>query len=178
MEKIKYLELLAPAQNKECAIAAINYGADSIYMGANLYGARKNAGNSLSDIEDVINYAHKFNVKIYITLNTILDDNELKGAVELINKLHKIHADGVIIQDFGILNEAYMGNLPDIKLVASTQCDIRTLDKVKFFENIGIKRVILARELSLKQIKEISDSTDIEIETFIHGALHIRGNVT
>ena len=171
MEKIKYLELLAPAQNKECAIAAINYGADSIYMGANLYGARKNAGNSLSDIEDVINYAHKFNVKIYITLNTILDVNELKGAVELINKLHKIHADGVIIQDFGILNEAYMGNLPDIKLVASTQCDIRTLDKVKFFENIGIKRVILARELSLKQIKEISDSTDIEIETFIHGAL-------
>lgn len=167
----KHLELLAPAQNKECALAAINYGADSIYMGANLYGARKNAGNSLSDIEDVINYAHKFNVKVYITLNTILNDDELKGAIELIKNLHKLHADGIIIQDFGILNEAYRGNLPNIKLIASTQCDIRTLDKVKFFENIGIKRVILARELSLKQIKEISNSTDIEIETFIHGAL-------
>jgi len=171
----KCLELLAPAQNKECAIEAINYGADSVYIGANLYGARKNAGNSLEDIEDIVNYAHKFGVKIYVTLNTILDDEELKNAVELIKKLHKIKVDGVIIQDFGILNEAFCGSLPDIKLIASTQCDIRTKEKVKFFEKLGIKRVILARELSLKQIKEISDSLDpkagVEIETFIHGAL-------
>lgn len=171
MKKIKYLELLAPAQNKECAMAAIDCGADSVYIGAKFYGARKNAGNSLSDIEDIINYAHKFGVKIYITLNTILDDKELKGAVELIKELHKIKADGIIIQDFGILNEANAGNLPDIKLIASTQCDIRNAQKVKFFENTGIKRVILARELSIDKIKEISQNTDIEIETFIHGAL-------
>ncbi len=171
MKKIKYLELLAPAQNKECAYCAIECGADSVYIGANLFGARKNAGNSLSDIEEIINYAHKFNVKIYVTLNTILNDNELKEAAKIIEKLHKMKADGIIFQDFGILNLAYQGKLPDIKLIASTQCDIRDINKVKFFENIGVKRVILARELSLGQIKEISDSADIEIETFIHGAL-------
>ena len=100
------LELLAPAQNKECAFAAIDFGADSIYIGANLFGARKNACNSLDDIEEIINYAHKFNVKIYVTINTILTDDELLQAIELIKKLHKIKADGIIFQDFGILNAA------------------------------------------------------------------------
>lgn len=165
------LELLAPAQNKECAFAAIDFGADSIYIGANLFGARKNACNSLDDIEEIINYAHKFNVKIYVTINTILTDDELLQAIELIKKLHKIKADGIIFQDFGILNAAYDGKLPDIKLIASTQCDNRTKEKVKFFENIGIQRAILARELPLDAIKDIADSTNIEIETFIHGAL-------
>lgn len=171
MKKVKHLELLAPAQNKECAIAAINCGADSIYIGAKAYGARKNAGNSLSDIKDVIDYAHKFGVKIYITLNTILNDEELNSAIELIKELHKIKADGVIVQDFGIFDAAHCGKLPDIKLIASTQCDIRNVKKVKFFEEIGVRRVILARELSIDKIKEISKNTDIEIETFIHGAL-------
>lgn len=171
MEKIKYLELLAPAQNKECAYEAINYGADSVYIGATLYGARKSAGNSLDDIKEVIDYAHKFNVRVYITLNTILNNAELQEAVKIIRKLHDIKADGIIFQDFGILNEAHAGNLPDIKLIASTQCDNRDKEKAKFFEKIGIRRVILARELSLNEIKEISKNTDVELESFIHGAL-------
>lgn len=171
MQKIKFLELLAPAQNKECAYDAINYGADSVYIGANLFGARKNAGNSLEDIKEVIDYAHKFGAKVYITLNTILDNNELQEATKIIHKLYNLKADGIIFQDFGILNEALCEALPDIKLIASTQCDNRDIKKVKFFEKIGIKRVILARELSLEQIKEISKNTDVELESFIHGAL-------
>jgi len=170
-KKPKNIELLAPAQNKECAIIATDCGADSIYIGANLFGARKNASNSLEDIEDVINYAHRFNVKVYVTINTILNDNELLEAIELIFKLHKIKADGIIFQDMGILKAACDGKLPDIKLIASTQCDIRDIQKVKFFENLNVGRVILARELSLDKIKEISNGTNIEIETFIHGAL-------
>lgn len=165
------LELLAPAQNKECAYAAIDFGADSVYIGANLFGARKNACNSLDDIKEIINYAHKFNVKIYVTINTILTDNELLEAIELIKKLHEIRADGIIFQDFGILQAAYDGKLPDIKLIASTQCDNREKEKVKFFEKLGIERAILARELSLSQIKNICHDTNLEIETFIHGAL-------
>ncbi len=170
-KEIKKLELLAPAQNKECAFAAINYGADSIYIGANLYGARKNAANSLDDIKDIIDYAHKFNVKIYITLNTILDDDELNEAQKIIENLHKIGADGIIFQDMGIIELAMEGKLPDIKLIASTQCNNRSIEKVNFFENIGIKKVILARELSIEQIKNICKNTTCEIETFIHGAL-------
>ena len=169
--EVRRLELLAPAQNKDCALCAINYGADSIYIGANLFGARKNASNPLSDIEEIINYAHKFGVKVYITLNTILDNPELDTAGKLINKLHSMHADGIIFQDMAILNMALNGKLPDIKLIASTQCDNRNLEKVKFFENTGVGRVILARELSLTQIKEICSKTSIEIETFVHGAL-------
>ena len=170
-KEIRKLELLAPAQNKECAICAIDYGADSVYMGANLYGARKNAANSLEDIKEITDYAHKFNVKIYITLNTILDDNELNEAQKIIEKLHNIGVDGIIFQDMGILELAKEGKLPDIKLIASTQCNNRTIDKVKFFENIGIKKVILARELTIEQIKDICKNTNCEIETFIHGAL-------
>ncbi len=171
MKEKRKIELLAPAQNKKCAKTAIDCGADSIYMGANLYGARQNASNSIEDIEEVINYAHKFNTKVYITLNTILDDKELLEAEKIIKRLHKIKADGIIFQDMGILKLAYDGKLPDIKLIASTQCDNRDIDKVKFFEKTGVKRVILARELSLDVIKKICDSTNIEIETFIHGAL-------
>lgn len=169
--KVRRLELLAPAQNKECAFCAVNYGADSIYIGANLFGARKNASNSLFDIEEIINYAHKFGVKVYITLNTILNDSELDVANELIKKLHSMRADGIIFQDMAILKMALDGKLPDIKLIASTQCDNRNLEKVKFFENAGVGRAILARELSLAKIKEICSNTNIEIETFIHGAL-------
>ncbi len=165
------LELLAPAQNKECAYAAIDSGADSVYIGANLFGARKNACNTLEDIEEIINYAHKFGAKIYVTINTILTENELAEAISLIHKLHKIKTDGIIFQDFGILEAANRGELPDIKLIASTQCDNRGLDKAKFFEKIGVGRVILARELSIEKIREICTGTEVEIESFIHGAL-------
>ena len=163
----KNVELLAPAQNLICAKAAINCGADAVYIGASNFGARKNAGNNLDDIGKLVQYAHKFNVKIYVTVNTILNDNELKEAVELINELEKIGVDAIIIQDMGLLNS----NLPDIEIHASTQCNIRTKEKVKFFEKLGIKRAILARELNINQIREIRDGTNIELECFVHGAL-------
>ena len=161
------VELLAPAQNIECAKSAIIYGADAVYIGAHSFGARKNASNNLDDIKELIDFAHKYNVKIYITVNTILDDRELIEAEKLIQKLYEIKTDAIIIQDMGLLEL----DLPPIELHASTQCNIRTLEKVKFFENIGIKRAILARELSLEQIRKIKQNTDIELECFIHGAL-------
>ena len=168
MEK---LELLAPAQNYACAIAAINSGADAIYIGAPNFGARKNASNSIEDIEKIINYAHLFNVKVYVTLNTILDDDELIECEKLINKLYEIKADALIIQDFGILRLALDNKLPPIVLHASTQCDNRTIEKIKFLENVNFKRAILARELSIEKIEKIKKNTNIELEHFIHGAL-------
>lgn len=161
------IELLAPAKDKICAKAAIDFGADAIYIGANEFGARKNAPNSLEDIEKVVNYAHKFNVKVYVTINTILTDDEILQAKELIEKLDEIKVDAIIIQDLGIFEL----DLPSIPIHMSTQCDNRTVEKVKFFENIGASRVILARELSIEQIKEIKEQTNVELETFIHGAL-------
>ena len=161
------LELLAPAQNLECAISAINSGADAIYIGAKSFGARKNAGNSLQDIEKLVNYAHLFNIKVYVTVNTILKDNELEECRKLIWDLYKIKVDALIVQDMGILNM----DLPPIALHASTQCNNRTPEKVKFLENIGFRRVILARELPLDKIEKIHKNTNVELEHFIHGAL-------
>ena len=165
------LELLAPAKNYTTAIDAINSGADAVYIGANLFGARHSASNSIEDIKKVTDYAHLFNVKVYVTLNTILDDDELIEAEKIIKQLYKIKVDAVIIQDFGILNLAAENKLPPIVLHASTQCDIRDLEKVKFFEEIGLKRVILARELTLTDIEKIRKNTNIELEHFIAGAL-------
>lgn len=165
------LELLAPAQNKECAISAINYGADAIYIGAKSFGARSSARNSLKDIQEVVEYAHKFYVRIYCTINTILDDYEILEAQKLIEALYKINVDGIIVQDMGIFELALEGKLPPIQLYASTQCDNRTLEKVQFFNKLGIERVILAREMSLKEIEDICKNTNCEIETFVHGAL-------
>lgn len=161
------IELLAPAKDKICAKAAIDYGADAIYIGASEFGARKNAPNSLTDIAEIVEYAHKFNVKIYVTVNTILTDDELIKAKELINELYKIGIDAVIIQDMGLLES----DLPPISLHASTQCDNRTPEKVNFLGHVGFSRVILARELSIEQIKEIKKQTNVELEAFIHGAL-------
>ena len=169
---INRTELLAPAKNKETAFAAINCGADAIYMGASSFGARKNAPNTLKDIEEVINYAHKFGVRVHITINTILTDSELTEAKELIKKLYAIKADAIIIQDTGILKAAIEGELPPIPIHMSTQCDNYLPQKIKFFNDIGVSRVILARELSIEQIKEIhKENPDLELESFIHGAL-------
>ena len=159
------IELLAPAKDKECAKAAIDFGADAIYIGANEFGARKNAPNSLEDIKEIVQYAHKFRVKVYITINTILTDKELIRARELIKKLEQIGVDAIIIQDMGLVRTT---NLP---IFASTQCDNRTAEKINFLENAGFSRVILARELSIEQIKEIRKQTKVELEAFIHGAL-------
>ena len=164
---LRKVELLAPAKNLECAVSAINYGADAVYIGASSFGARHNACNNLEDIKSLVDYAHKFYVKVFCTVNTILDDKEILEAKKLIEKLYEIGVDAIIIQDFGLLNI----DLPPIPLHASTQCDNRSLQKVKFFEKVGLERVILARELSLKQIENICKNTDVEIETFIHGAL-------
>ena len=165
------IELLSPARNLKCAIAAINSGADAVYIGATYFGARKSAGNSLSDIEFLTKYAHIFNVKIYVTLNTILDDKELQEAKKLIDELYKIKVDAIIIQDFGILYLSAENKLSPIVLHMSTQCDIRNLKKVKFFEDIGAKRVVLAREMPLDEIAKLSKNTNIELEYFVHGAL-------
>ena len=165
------LELLAPAQNKDCALCAINYGADAIYIGARNFGARVSASNSLEDIEDVVNYAHKFYVKVYCTVNTILNDHEILEAAELINQLYNIGVDGIIIQDMGLVELAINGKLKPIPLFASTQCNNVLPEKIKFLENIGFTRVILARELNINEITNICQKTNSEIETFIHGAL-------
>src|SRR5574344_2087502 len=162
------IELLAPAKDKECAISAINYGADAVYIGACEFGARKNAQNSLSDIAEVVEYAHKFNAKVYVTVNTILTESEVKKADTLIKELKRINVDALIIQDMALIKIAKKYN---ICIHASTQCDNRTVEKVKFLENVGFSRVVLARELSLEQIKEIRKNTNIELECFIHGAL-------
>lgn len=172
----KKIELLAPAKDKETAIAAINSGADAVYIGATNFGARKNASNSLKDIEDVINYAHKFWVKVFVTMNTILTDTELNNAIEMVKTLSKLGVDAIIIQDMGLLDKLItMSQNPDFKLAPvhmSTQSNNYLSQKVKFFNDIGVSRVILARELSIEQIKEINKiNPDLELEAFVHGAL-------
>jgi len=162
------IELLAPAKDKICAKAAIDFGADAIYIGASEFGARKNAPNSLADIEEIVQYAHKFNVKVYAAVNTILTDEEIKRAEKLIEDLSKIGIDAIIIQDMGLLSAIKANN---ICCHASTQCDNTTAEKVKFLESIGFSRVILARELSIEQIREIKKQTNLKLEAFIHGAL-------
>ena len=164
---MKKIELLSPAKNAKLAICAIDYGADAVYIGANSYGARVNAGNPIEDIIKVVEYAHKFNSKVYVTVNTILNNNEIKNAQKLIYDLYSINVDAIIFQDMGLLEL----ELPPIKLFASTQCHNVSFEKVKFLEQCGISRIILARELSLEQIKNICQNTNCEIETFIHGAL-------
>ncbi len=168
---MKKIELLAPAKDKKTAFAAINSGCDAIYIGASDFGARKKVPNSLEDIKEIVEYAHKFYVKVHVTVNTILDDKELVQAQKLIQKLYEIGVDAIIVQDMGIFELAIEGKLPPIELHASTQCNNRTLEKVKFFDNLGVSRVILARELSLKQIEEICKNVTTDIETFVHGAL-------
>lgn len=168
--KIAKIELLAPAKDKICAKAAVDYGADAIYIGASQFGARKNVPNSLEDIKEIVEYAHRFYVKVYVTINTILTDDEILQAKELAEKLNEIGVDAIIIQDMGLV-ELLSPLTSHFSLHASTQCDNRTVEKVKFLEGIGFSRVILARELSIEQITEIKKHTNVELETFIHGAL-------
>lgn len=168
---MKKIELLAPAKDKQTAFTAINSGCDALYIGAQNFGARKKVGNSLEDIKEIVDYAHKFYVKVHVTMNTILTDEELIEAQKLIHQLYEIGVDAIIVQDMGIIQLAIDGKLPPIVIHASTQCDNRTVEKAKFFENIGLSRVILARELSLEQIENICTNLSAEVETFIHGAL-------
>ena len=163
----KKIEILAPAKNLIQGIAAINSGADAVYIGAPLYGARSNATNSVEDIAELVKYAHLFNAQVFVVINTILYDNELEPCRQLIWKLYDIGVDALIIQDMAIMEM----ELPPIVLHASTQANNRDANKIKFLADAGIKRVVLARELNLHQIKEISDASDVELEFFVTGAL-------
>ena len=168
MIKQRPIELLAPAKNLECGIEAINHGADAVYIGAPRFGARAAAGNSLDDIKALVDYAHIYNVRIYVTVNTILHDEELPETEKMIWELYRAGVDALIIQDMGITRL----NLPPIALHASTQMDNRTPEKVKFLSDIGFRQVVLARELSLEEIKKIHDTCpETLLEVFVHGAL-------
>lgn len=161
------LELLAPARDLICGMAAINHGADAVYIGAPRFGARTAAGNSLRDIEKLVVHAHQFSARVYIALNTLFTDRELEEATGLAHQLYNLGADALIIQDMGLLE----CELPPIPLHASTQTNNRTAEKVRFLEQAGFRQVVLARELSLAEIKEIRAQTTVPLEFFIHGAL-------
>lgn len=170
MHKMKQrpIELLAPAKNLECGIEAINHGADAVYIGAPRFGARAAAGNSLADIEALVQYAHLYNVRIYVTVNTILRDDELKETEAMIWDLYRVGVDALIVQDMGLTQL----NLPPIPLHASTQMDNRTVEKVRFLADAGFWQVVLARELSVNEISRIHAACpDTLLEVFIHGAL-------
>ncbi len=168
MSTSRKIELLAPAKNLETGIAAINHGADAVYIGAAQFGARQAAGNSVEDIARLVEYAHLFGVKVYVTLNTIIYDDEVATVEQLVAELYKVGVDALIVQDMGIAGM----NIPPIPLHASTQMDNRTVEKAKFLAGVGFPRIVLARELSLSEIKEIHDAVpDTELEVFVHGAL-------
>jgi putative protease len=164
---MRKIELLAPAKNLNTGIAAINFGADAVYIGPEKFSARAAAANTLKDIEKLITHAHIYNAKVYAAINTILYDSELEEAEKLITDLYNRGIDAVIIQDMGILEM----NLPPVHLHASTQTDNYDLKRIKFLDSIGFPRIVLARELSLQQIKAIRKVTSCELEYFIHGAL-------
>ena len=161
------IELLAPAKNADVGIAAVNHGADAVYIGAPKFGARQAAGNSFDEIARLVAYAHRFYARVYVALNTILTDDELEQSRLIINNLYNIGVDALIVQDMGLLEL----DLPPIPLHASTQCDNRTLEKVQFLEQCGFEQVVLARELSLAQIRHIAANTTVLLECFVHGAL-------
>ncbi len=161
------IELLAPARDLDSGKAAIDSGADAVYIGAGRFGARGRAGNSLDDIAALAAYAHTYWTRVYVTVNTLLHDDELPEAVQLLHQLYDIGVDAAIIQDVGLLES----DLPPLALIASTQMHNHTPERLAFLEQIGIRRAILARELSLAQIRAIRDRTSIELEAFVHGAL-------
>ena len=168
---LKNVELLAPAGSYDSFIAAINAGADAVYMGLKNFNARVMTNNfGIEEYKEAIDYAHKRDVKVYLTLNTLLVDSEIKEALESVCELYKVGLDGVIVQDLGIADLIHK-LMPDISLHASTQMSICTLDQVKVLESLGFERVVLARELSIQEIKDIAQNTKLEIEVFVHGAL-------
>ncbi|WP_119157585.1 peptidase U32 family protein [Caldimonas tepidiphila] len=162
------IELLSPARTADIGIEAINHGADAVYIGGPSFGARANAGNELADIERLVRHAHRFHAEIFVTLNTILRDDELEPARKLVQRLYEAGVDALIVQDMGLLEL----DLPPIQLHASTQTDIRTAEKARFLQDVGFSQMVLARELTLAQIRAIAAQVqDATLEFFIHGAL-------
>lgn len=162
---MKFLELLAPARNADIGIAAIDCGADAVYIAGPAFGARQAAGNSMEDIRRLTEYAHRFGARIFLTLNTILFDNELAEAERLLAEAKDAGVDAIIAQDIAVWE------LTDLPVHASTQCAIRTPEKARLYEGIGASRLVLEREMSLDQIRAIRSSVDCELEFFVHGAL-------
>ncbi len=167
MGKVRKIELLSPAKDLNCGIEAVNHGADAVYIGAPKFGARAAAGNSLEDIRTLCDYAHQFGVRVYVALNTILKEDELEEAQRLVWSLYEAGADALIVQDMALMQM----DLPPVPLHASTQTDNRTVEKVHFLEQAGFTQVVLARELSLDEIRRIASETDVALEVFVHGAL-------
>lgn len=168
---MKKIELLAPAGNMEAFKAAVKAGADAIYIGGKMFGARNYAGNfTIEEMKEAVDYAHLFSIKVYVTVNTLIYDAEIPSLLTYVDKLVHINVDALILQDIGVsdlLHQLY----PTLELHASTQMHIHNIEGVKFAENLGMKRVVLARELSMQKIKEIRENTSLEIEVFGHGAL-------
>ncbi len=167
MMRQRKIELLAPARNMACGIAAVDHGADAVYIGAQRFGARAAAGNTVEDIARLVEYAHLFRVRVYVTVNTILRDEELADTERLIWELYRVGVDALIVQDMALLRL----NLPPVPLHASTQMDNRTPEKVAFLHRQGFRQVVLARELELEEIRRIHECCPVPLEVFVHGAL-------
>ena len=163
----RHLELLAPAKNADFGIEAINHGADAVYIGGPAFGARAKAPNTLEDIVRLVKHAHRYHAEVFVALNTIFHDNELEGARKLVHQLYEAEVDALIVQDMGLLQM----DLPPIQLHASTQTDIRTVDKAVFLDQVGFSQMVLARELDLHTIQKIAAATESNLEFFVHGAL-------
>lgn len=163
----KHLELLSPAKNAEFGIEAINHGADAVYIGGPAFGARAKAPNTVADIARLVQHAHRFHAEVFVALNTIFHDNELEGVRQLVHQLYDSGVDALIVQDMGLLEL----DLPPIQLHASTQTDIRTVEKAQFLDQVGFSQIVLARELDIATVKKIADATTANLEYFIHGAL-------
>ena len=161
------IELLAPAKNAETAIEAIKHGADAVYIGAPTNGARAAAANSIADIESVVRYAHLFGARVYVTVNTIIYEHELKAVEAMIHQLYRIGVDAIIVQDMAVLKM----NIPPIALHASTQCDTRTPEKAAFLEAAGFSQIVPARELTIEETARICAAVNVPVEVFVHGAL-------
>ena len=171
---MRSLELLAPAKNLECGLAAIDHGADAVYIGASRFGARVAAGNSVDDIRQLCLYAHQFAAKVYVTVNTIIYDNELEATRQLLAELSDAGVDAILVQDMAVLS-LLSDRSPltsHLSFHASTQTDNRTVEKVRWLRDVGFRRVVLARELSADEIAAIHEAVpDVELEVFVHGAL-------
>lgn len=167
MKQQRVIELLAPAKNADTGIEAILHGADAVYIGAPRYGARAAVGCTTEDIARLCDFAHIYNARVYVALNTILYEDELHDARRIVYELYQAGVDALIVQDMALLQL----DLPPIALHASTQCDNRTKEKVQFLSEVGFSQVVLARELSLTEIRDIAQNTDVPLEVFVHGAL-------
>ncbi len=172
MTETRQLELLAPARDLTIGCQAVIHGADAVYIGAEAFGARAAAGNSVDDIASLVDFAHNYDARVYVTLNTLIYDHELREAENLIKRLYRVGVDALIVQDLSVLRM----DIPPIALHASTQCDTRTPEKARFLQDCGFSQIVLARELSLEQIRAVADAVTVPLEAFVHGSICVSYN--